>query len=116
MIKSYPTSCFLGKFSTQFREVYDVWYSHGCTGSEAQSDEEGGFFSGEPLAINKKAIFETLNIPEILTDEAKYVYDLEDQVVDFSDEEFEKLFPSLNETFVNAEETEYEPTNDSHRQ
>ena len=102
-------------FSTQFREDYDDWYSHGCTGWETQSDE-GVLIFDESNNHNDIITYGVQPVSELQVEGVEY--DLEDQDVDYSDEEFESLFaaPSIDSAIVSPENMEYHPKNDESKQ
>jgi len=93
-------------FSTQFREDYDALYSHGCTtGIQTQSDQRSLYF-GDNIDIVTFGV--NTNKLDRLDD-----YDLEDNYLDYSEDEFEGWFPtrtnSKNDTTVSVEKMTFHP-------
>ncbi|CAJ1959078.1 unnamed protein product [Cylindrotheca closterium] len=111
-ISRSASQCTVRNLSTNFREDYDDWYSHGCTGCQTQYNE-GIFFYGESNSHNDTVTYGVQPISELPVENIEY--DLEDQDVDFSDEDFESLFSvssSNDDTIVSAENMEYYPNTD----
>lgn len=126
---SFQNSCAIGKnaskrsvrrtFSTQFREDYDEWYSHGCTGNQTQSHEGILFYrdKGDDYSHYPRDMVVTYGVQQPISELPAVEdidYNLEDQYIDYSDEEFgSSLFSSGIETIVSPEMMEYHPENNN---
>ncbi|KAL3944062.1 MAG: hypothetical protein SGBAC_001845 [Bacillariaceae sp.] len=107
-IWKYASQCTARSLSTKFREDYDDWYSHGCTGHQTQYDEGNVFF---PQSSHDAITFGVQPVSEMQVEDI--VYDLEDEDVDYSDEDFENFYSHIDKVLASVKEMEYHPNIDS---
>ena len=103
-------------FSTQFREDYDHWYSHGWTGIQTQLDDRTVYFGDD--SNNDIITFGVEQTVYEVVDDFLENLDSEDEVedlfVDYSEDEFDNWFKTKDissiddDTIVSVEKFTYE--------